>query len=400
MPRRKTPTRDNALTLVLQQLHAAGAISRQQIVESTGLTRAAVAEKSTQLIELGLAREGGVISTGLRGRPSSVIEVASDGPVVAAAVVEVQSLTVALVSLAGRIERQLKIGARLAEMTPEATAERLRDLLLALYEEVPQSRRIPFVGLAVAGVVEPEGDLISVAPNIGWRDVPMRQILRDALGAEFSVTLANDAGVAALAEFRRGAGRGASSLFSLFGEEGVGGGLVVEGEPFFGGRGFAGEVGHMPVEIVGKPCECGSTGCWQTLIGPAAILAASEAHYSGRSAPLTLAQLVGDADAGDEAALRTLEDTGRALGVGLAAVASVMNPDRIVLAGYFADVFPYVQASATAEFARRALAPIAASVSVRRAMLGDSALVLGVSELAWSAAFAGIGDLTPITAAS
>ena len=104
---------------------------------------------------------------------------------------------------------------------------------------------------------------VSKAPNLGWHDVPLGDALAAALDIDLPVHVANDADLGALAEFRRGAAMGADDIVFVSGEVGVGGGIIIDGQPLTGAAGFAGEIGHMPVNPLGARCRCGSVGCWE-----------------------------------------------------------------------------------------------------------------------------------------
>ena len=170
-----------------------------------------------------------------------------------------------------------------------------------------------------------------MAPNLGWRDVPLGERLAQVLGAAVPIAVANDADLGALAELRRGAARGADDVLSSSGEVGVGGGLIVDGRPLTGVAGYGGEVGHMPVNPDGRPCRCGSIGCWETEVGEGALLRrAGHPPEGGRAA---VDAVLREAERGSPVALAALAETGRWLGIGLAGLVNVLNPRLVVLGG-------------------------------------------------------------------
>ena len=128
------------------------------------------------------------------------------------------------------------------------------------------------IGVAVVGVVRRSDGVVSMAPNLGWVDVGLRDELVRMFGDDVPIHVANEADLGALAEARRGAAVGADHILYLSGEVGVGGGIIVDGEPFIGAAGYGGEVGHMPVNPAGLPCRCGSIGCWETEAGSQSLL--------------------------------------------------------------------------------------------------------------------------------
>lgn len=237
------------------------------------------------------------------------------------------------------------------------------------------------VGVAVAGVVRRQDGLVSVAPNLGWTDVPLGARLARALGVMVPVFVGNEADLGVLAEHRRGAAIGVDDVLLVWGEVGVGGGVITGGMPLTGAEGYGGEIGHMPVNPAGSPCACGSVGCWETEVGEGALLAlAGRSPDAGRAGvEATLA----DAAAGSPVALSALDQIGRWLGVGLAGLVNVFNPRIIVLGGHFGRIHPFVREALEDELARRSLAAPLALVRIVPAVLGENALLLGAAELAF-----------------
>ena len=202
--------------------------------------------------------------------------------------------------------------------------------------------RIVGVGVGVPGTVEPGRGIVSLAPNLGWKGVPIRDLLQDRLG--LPVVVDNDANCAALGEWWVGAGRGSRLMIAATLGTGIGGGIVKEGRVLRGVGGAAGEIGHMTIEMDGRPCQCGNYGCLEAYASGTAIgLRAREAVEGG--AESTISQMVETAEEitaavvtraaqeGDPLGLRILRETARYLGAGLAGLVNVLNPDRIVLAG-------------------------------------------------------------------
>ena len=155
--------------------------------------------------------------------------------------------------------------------------------------------------------------------------------------------MANEADLGALAELRRGAAVDAQHVLFISGEVGVGGGLIVDGKPLTGAGGFAGEVGHMPVNPDGRTCRCGSVGCWETEIGEGALLRrAGHPPDAGRE---EVEAVLREAAAGAPDVLEALDAVGRWLGFGLAGLVNVFNPQVVVLGGLFGRIHPFVEAT-------------------------------------------------------
>jgi predicted NBD/HSP70 family sugar kinase len=257
----------------------------------------------------------------------------------------------------------------------------LTDLSGMVLARLPTRRPIIGVGVSVVGVVRRTDGLVSMAPNLGWRDVPLGGRLADALGIAGPVAVANDGDLGALAEVRRGAAIGADDVLFISSEVGVGGGLIVDGQPLGGAGGYGGEIGHIPVNPSGSACQCGAVGCWETEVGEPALLARAGRPPGGGRAEVDAA--LRDAEAGSPIALNAFSNVGRWLGVGLAGLVNVLNPELIVLGGLFGRIHPFVSAPLRAELDRLALEASREVVRVVPATLGVDALLVGAAELAF-----------------
>lgn len=241
--------------------------------------------------------------------------------------------------------------------------------------------RILGIGVGVVGLVNRTDNSVSIAPNLGWHDVAFGHRLERALGSTIPVLVSNDADLAALAEVRRGVAVGVREVLCVWGEVGVGGGLISRGEPVTGADGFAGEIGHLPVNPDGRVCRCGSIGCWETEVGEGRLLERSgRPPDGGREA---VDALLADADAGVTTALDALAVQARWLGIGIAGLINVMNPSMVVLGGLLGRVYPYVEQLVGDEIERRALASSRLGVTVVTSALGGDAPLVGAAELAF-----------------
>jgi predicted NBD/HSP70 family sugar kinase len=211
--------------------------------------------------------------------------------------------------------------------------------------------------------------------------VPLGERLAAALGLDVPIFVANEADLGALIELRRGAARGADDLLFIAGEVGVGGGIVVAGRPLTGVAGYAGEIGHLPVNPAGRPCRCGSMGCWETEIGEEALLRhAGLPADGGRKA---VDQVIAAARKGEPAALAAVTEVGRWLGIGLAGLVNVLNPRVVVLGGLFSRLSPFLMEQIEAQLDRYALAAPRRNLRLAPAQLGIDAPLLGAAELAF-----------------
>jgi predicted NBD/HSP70 family sugar kinase len=190
----------------------------------------------------------------------------------------------------------------------------------------------------------------------------------------------NDADLATSAEHLRGSGRGTTDFICIWGEGGLGAGIVVDGRLLAGSAGYAGEVGHVTVDPDGDLCHCGARGCLESVVGEEALLRRSGRDPLGGTAALE--DLIGAADRGDQAALSALAESGRGLGIGIAGLVNIFNPNRVSLGGLYARVYPYVRAPILRELEKRAMPAPRAMVDLVTVRLGANALLLGAAELA------------------
>lgn len=378
---RSETVRSANLATVLRVLHFDGPTSRSEMVARTGLTRSAIGALVGELVRSGLVAERRAISDGSPGRPSPVASVMSEQNVALAVEVLVDSIGVAAVGLGGVVLHSFRIDRPRDRVSVERTIDDIIDAVGRVRQQLVPSCRVIGMGVGVVGIVRRSDNSVSIAPNLGWRDVPFGAKLAASLGHEFPVLLANDADAAALAEVRRGAAMGIDDALCIWGEVGVGGGLISRGEPVTGASGFAGEVGHMPVNPDGRACQCGSIGCWETEIGEGSLLRrAGRPPDGGRAAVDAVLRDASDAVPG---ALEALAVEARWLGIGLSGLINVLNPSMVVLGGLFGRLHPLIARQLDDEIAHRALPSARAQLRVVPSSIGADAVLLGAAELAF-----------------
>jgi glucokinase len=240
---------------------------------------------------------------------------------------------------------------------PDAAYDQATMLRMArgLLTQVPG--RLVAIGVSFGGPVDAARGLVRLSHHVpGWEEIPLAEQLRAELGAPAAVD--NDANVAALGEWRFGAGQGAASLLYVTISTGIGGGWVLGGRIWGGADGMAGEIGHLIVRPGGAPCACGRRGCAEAEASGWAIAAKAQERLSderarslpvgrktkdegarlltlagGRAEAITAQMVAQAAEAGDALAQAVLDEAARALGSALGAAISLMNPERVVLGG-------------------------------------------------------------------
>jgi glucokinase len=280
---------------------------------------------------------------------------------------------------------------------PQRGPERVVEDVIACLDECldEQARaRARILGVGFSGQVDEEAGLVRSAPNLpGWKDVELRRMLEQAL--DVRAVISNDVHVIALGERAHGAGRGCDDLVVVFVGTGVGAGVVTGGQLLCGARGYAGELGHMPVVVGGRECSCGSRGCLEAYVGGWAIGArAREAVAEDPQAGGRLVELAGgheeiDAaavgrayDDGDALARRLVDETGNYLGAGLGGAVNLFNPERLLLGGGVIDGVPDLVEMGRERLRDHALGVACERLEVRPAELGADAGVVGAALLA------------------
>lgn len=378
--RSETVRRAN-LSAIVRELHDGGPLSRSDLVGRTGLTRSAIRGLIGEFVTAGLVGEERAAPLGTPGRPSPLVRLNPTRVVVLALEIAVDSVAVAIVGLGGEVLKRLRVDRPRGHTSVDEIVADLAGLVATVRARGPATNAPIGTGVAIVGMVRRTDGFVSMAPNLGWTDVPLGSRLARALDTDGPIAVANEADLGALAELRRGAARGHDNIVFISGEVGVGGGIIVDGRPLTGVAGYGGEVGHLPVNPNGTPCRCGSSGCWETEIGERALLRlAGHPPDGGRS---EVEAVLREARAGSLPALGALDGVGRWLGVGLAGLVNVLNPQLIVLGGMFGRIHPYVTAAVRAELDRRALPAASQLVRIVPAMLGVDASLIGAAELAF-----------------
>lgn len=345
-------------SLVLQHLFHEGPTSRADLARATSLTRVTISDLVSVLITEGLVEELGTRPGQRVGKPAILVGLRTDAyQIVAVDLTEHGHMRGAVLSLTGEImvRRQLDIDGR--------TGDELVDLLTRFVRRLVAAASHPVIGVGVGspGIIDLDGRVVE-APNRGWYDVPLAEILGERLG--LPVHVANDANTAALGEFTYGGATGSMLVVTL--GAGVGAGVVVDGVRVHGQRDAAGEIGHVTVVDDGEPCACGRVGCLETVLSVPALRRAV-------------------ADKGPEDSDAALASAGRVLGVTLAPVVSALNLTEVLLSGPRDLLDGPLREAALDTIRQRTMPAINTGLQLRMAALDEDVVLAGAAVLVLSA---------------
>jgi len=249
------------------------------------------------------------------------------------------------------------------------------------------------IGVGAPGLSNPETGILFTSPNLpGWRDVPLRDIIEKELGKK--AFLINDANAAALGELYFGAAKGAHHFIYITISTGIGGGIIIDGEVYTGSIGTAGEVGHMTIDDDGPPCNCGNRGCWEARASGTAMAREARKQIKEGARTSILGYAEGDvekvtaqvihnaAKEGDSLAKELITRTGYYVGVGLANLVNIFNPELIVIGGGLSNIGDMLLEPAYKVAGERAFKESYRTVRFALAKLGRDSGVLGAAAFA------------------
>jgi len=239
------------------------------------------------------------------------------------------------------------------------------------------SKEIIGVGLGLPGPVDAKRGIVHFFPNIpGWNEVPLKKILKNRL--RLPIFIDNDVNLMALAEYRRGAAKNFRNAVCLTLGTGIGGGIIIEGRLYRGGSYAAGEIGHIPINEKGPACNCGGFACIESYIGNLHIINLASKIFKRK---ISLEELSGLAGKRNKLALKIWRQVGEKLGIALAGVTNLLNPDCIVIGGGVANAGRILFDSIRDTIKQRAMAIQARHVKILKAKLGNSAGLIGAALL-------------------
>ena len=358
--------------LVLNTIYQSEEISRVEIARRTQLTRTTVSAIVAEFLDVGLVVETGMApSTG--GKPATLLRVNENSRFVIGIDLAESEFCGALINLRGEIRKRFCL---------PVEDHNGNDALALVYNLIDQllqtaDRPIIGIGIGVPGLMDPSVGRVRQAVNLDWQDLPLGALLFQRYN--LPIHLANDCQVAALGEFTFGKSTNARNLIVIKMGRGIGAGIVLNGQLFYGDYAGAGEIGHIQVIENGKLCRCGNRGCLETVVSNRALM------DQGRSmAPETIidfASLLLAYQAGNPQVVSLIEITAQVLGRTITHLVSTLNINRILIAGNLTHFDIGLMNPIRQQIQKGVLPVLAQQTEIAAATLGDDIVILGAASL-------------------
>lgn len=397
------------LRAILLMLLRSEYISRARLAELTGLSTTTITNLIAELLAQGVVIEEGAESSPSRrgvGRPRMALRLAPEARYAVGVHIGVGSFQVAVTDLRAHIRCHLR---QLFPLDKPADAV-LADIIDLVNQAIAGSnvRRQDIIGVGVgaSGLVDPATGVNLLAPNLSWRNITIRDTL--AQGLKLPVCVDNNVRAMALGEALFGAAQNVRVSAFVYARMGVGSGFVVDGQPYGGSNAGAGEIGHTTFLVDGgAACRCGNTGCLETLISEPAIMALAHrlarqdqagilAGYLEQVEQPSIEQVFAAARAGDQATRQLLDERARYMGIALANLVNILNPELILIGGIFFQGQDLLLPAMEQTMRQRAFANLGERVRLQPASFGRQAGIIGAAALALTHFFYQQNDLVSL----
>jgi len=363
-------------SIILNKIRKDGPISRAQIARETNLTPPTVSSNVKELMEEGMVEESEV-GQSIGGRKPTMLIINNRAFTIIGVDAGPESIECIVADLAGKVMRRSEKKLQLP-INDEQFISALKSCIDGCLEGITEAQdQVIGIGVAMHGVVDVDTGTSLYAPNLGLVNIPIKEELEKAFGLEVKVE--NDARAMALGEYWFGNHGEVESMLAVNIGSGVGAGLIIDGKPYHGSSDIAGEIGHMTIDLHGEVCECGNRGCLQTFVTGPAIARKVTGKTTGT--PLTAENIFEQAMLGDKQSVSILEESGKAMGVGLTNLIHIVNPEKIVLGGGVSKAEKFILPAILETIRVSALTPAASQTKVEITKLGDDATLMGAITL-------------------
>jgi predicted NBD/HSP70 family sugar kinase len=368
--------RQHNLSIIMGLLYKSGTLARSQLTSATGLNRSTISDLVVELEELGIITQSDAQVSGNVGRPSLSVS-PSDNVVAFAVNPEIDATTVAVVSLSGEIIARRRYATKI-QPAPQEAAKIAGQLIKTLAKELPAKTRIAGIGVAVPGQIRIDDGVVRLAPHLNWIEAPIAAMIQQQTG--LPVWVDNDATVSCMAERTFGSGRGASHCVYLFaGSGGIGGGVVVSDSQLRGASGYGSELGHIQISDSKKTDFSGLPGTLEALVKRDDLLEAFKLF--GATDDELDVEVQNTKDAKVIKLINTQIDY---LGRGLGVLATVFNPQVVILEGFLDSIFKFNKERLLTALRSNSLSAAHDGLIVSSGELGTRAVLIGAAGLAFA----------------
>jgi N-acetylglucosamine repressor len=394
---RRTTSRDINRRIALNLIHTHQPISRADLARKMKVGRGAVTLLTNELIKDGIIYEGAT-GNALRGRKPTFLYVRTEDRMVLAVDVRFSRIYLMLTDFAGR---QLALETFQTILEPERFLSDLIERIRRMLKNYDAAHRCEGIGLVVPGVVNPDTGEVLLSPTIGWQKLNLKKPLEAATGLPVKVENAPKACALAQMWLGRGAAEARVQNFVYVSvSDGVGVGIVTNGELLRGLNNSAGEFGHIPLEINGAQCLCGRRGCWEAYISNLATTARylgedlsklqTNERRTAKSNNFTINDVIVLARSGNQAALNALMETARYLGWGLANIVNFLNPERVYIGGEITTAWDLISAEVRKVLKQNCIVAEGGDVFISIASTSEYPRLKGAASLVVAPAFAAL----------
>ncbi len=364
-------------SIVLDTIQRKSPISRASISELTGLNKATVSIMVQELIDEHFVTESGPgVSSG--GRKPVILLFNEKAGYSIGIDLGVNYILGVLTDLQGSIVQECHLTLNTSKL--ESVISMLHEVIQTLTNACPPSKYgIIGIGIGVPGIVNREGLILS-APNLKWNNVPLKTMIESAY--DYPVAVDNEANCGALGEKEFGAGKQSKDLLYISVGIGIGSGLIVQNELFRGRSGYAGEVGHVSIEMDGPTCSCGNRGCWELYASEQALLRDLGLSLEAAQEDVQLRHILERASKQDIAVLEALNRAGFYLGVGISNLINLFSPETIIIGNRMSEFRQWLHPVVMETISNRSLPFAKQEVTVEFAERGVYSAALGATSLA------------------
>lgn len=373
--------------IIIEELRKEAPLSRANLSALTGLNRSTVSSIIDELIEGGWVRETS-FQTDKIGRPGLLLEIDPEGGFVVGIEIGVDFLLCLVTNFSTKIIWRKRI-----ETDPkEGQVVILQKAFNLVNEAIDYGKkecgRCLGIGIAIPGLVDVKNGIVKLAPNLRWENVPLRLIWNQQF--HYPVYVENDGNAAALGEYYFGAASGTKDLIYIAAGYGLGSGIIVDGKLLRGNMGYASEVGHMTYDPRGEICSCGKRGCYETVIGPRAVIESVKKLIEEKGPDKTIISISDDgrsainydavvnaAMENDPIAIDALRDVGSKLGLVVSHLVNIFGPKMVILGGALNYAKDFIQPAVAEVVKENALMLCQEDLQITNSDLGQDSSVMG-----------------------